>query len=723
MWIFYKKICKLNFTKMNKLLLINGIAIIFLLFACTNNQTKKELPMPPKAEKIKHELTAHGHRRIDNYYWLNERENPKVIDYLNAENAYTKAVMEHTESFQKELFDEIVARIKKDDSSVPYKKNGYFYYTRYEKEGEYPIYCRKKDNMQAVEEILLNVNEMAKEYKYYQVGDLSVSEDNKILAFSVDTVSRRIYTIYFKNLETGELLKDKISVTAGNSTWANDNKTVYYSTKDSETLRVDKIFRHTIGSEQTQDKLIFEEKDETFGTYVYKTKSKKYLVIGSYSTLSTEYQIADANDNNPEFKVFQKRERDLEYDIYHFENKFYVKTNLDAKNFRLMETSENKTTKENWKEIIPNRNDVLLEGVDIFKNYLVLSERKNGLTELRIINQSDKSEYYLNFGEETYTAWTSTNIDFDTEILRYGYTSMTTPNSTFDFNMKSQEKTLLKMQEVLGDFNHENYEAKRLYATATDGTKVPISLVYKKGLKLNGKNPLLLYAYGSYGYSMDPYFSSVRLSLLDRGFVFAIAHIRGGQEMGRYWYEDGKLLKKKNTFTDFIDCSEFLISEKYTNKDNLFAMGGSAGGLLMGAIANMRPDLYKGIVAQVPFVDVMTTMLDESIPLTTGEYDEWGNPNEKEYYDYMLSYSPYDQVKAQNYTNMLVTTGLHDSQVQYFEPAKWVAKLRDMKTDNNLLLLSINMETGHGGASGRFDQYKETALEYAFIFDLLGITK
>ncbi|MBN1252415.1 MAG: S9 family peptidase [Bacteroidales bacterium] len=708
---------------MNKLLLINGIAIIFLLFACTNNQTKKELPMPPKAEKIKHELTAHGHRRIDNYYWLNERENPKVIDYLNAENAYTKAVMEHTESFQKELFDEIVARIKKDDSSVPYKKNGYFYYTRYEKEGEYPIYCRKKDNMQAVEEILLNVNEMAKEYKYYQVGDLSVSEDNKILAFSVDTVSRRIYTIYFKNLETGELLKDKISVTAGNSTWANDNKTVYYSTKDSETLRVDKIFRHTIGSEQTQDKLIFEEKDETFGTYVYKTKSKKYLVIGSYSTLSTEYQIADANDNNPEFKVFQKRERDLEYDIYHFENKFYVKTNLDAKNFRLMETSENKTTKENWKEIIPNRNDVLLEGVDIFKNYLVLSERKNGLTELRIINQSDKSEYYLNFGEETYTAWTSTNIDFDTEILRYGYTSMTTPNSTFDFNMKSQEKTLLKMQEVLGDFNHENYEAKRLYATATDGTKVPISLVYKKGLKLNGKNPLLLYAYGSYGYSMDPYFSSVRLSLLDRGFVFAIAHIRGGQEMGRYWYEDGKLLKKKNTFTDFIDCSEFLISEKYTNKDNLFAMGGSAGGLLMGAIANMRPDLYKGIVAQVPFVDVMTTMLDESIPLTTGEYDEWGNPNEKEYYDYMLSYSPYDQVKAQNYTNMLVTTGLHDSQVQYFEPAKWVAKLRDMKTDNNLLLLSINMETGHGGASGRFDQYKETALEYAFIFDLLGITK
>ncbi len=544
-----------------------------------------------------------------------------------------------------------------------------------------------------------------------------------ILAYGVDTVSRRKYTIYFKDLTSGELLEDKISITTGGTTWANDNKTIYYTTKDPETLRSDKIFRHTLGTEQTEDKLVFEEKDETFGTFVYKTKSKKYLMLGSYSTLSTEYQFASADETNPEFKIIQPREKDLEYDVSHFEDKFYIRTNLNAKNFRLMETSVENTGKDNWKEIIPNRDDVLLEGIDIFKNYLVLSERKNGLTELRIINQTDKSEYYLDFGEEAYLAYTSTNLEFDTEILRYGYTSMTTPNSTFDHNMLSKEKSLLKMEEVLGNFNHENYETKRLWATATDGTKIPISLVYKKGIKLDGNNPLLQYAYGSYGYSIDAYFSSVRLSLLDRGFVYAIAHIRGGQEMGRYWYEDGKLLKKKNTFTDFIDCSEYLIAEKYTNKDKLFAMGGSAGGLLMGAIVNMRPDLYKGVVAAVPFVDVMTTMLDETIPLTTGEYDEWGNPNDKEYYDYMLSYSPYDQVKAQDYPNMLITTGLHDSQVQYFEPTKWTAKLRDMKTNNNLLLLTINMETGHGGASGRFDRYKETALEYAFMFDLLGITE
>jgi len=708
---------------MKKVFLVFNLVIITLLFACNSNEQKKELPMQPKAKKVKHELTAHGDTRIDNYYWISERENPKVIDYLNEENAYTKAVMKHTEEFQTKIFDEIVARIKKDDSSVPYKKNGYYYYTRYEKGGEYPIYCRKKANMDGKEEIMLNVNKMAKNYSYYQIGGLNVSEDNKVLAFSVDTVSRRKYTIYFKNLETGKLYKDKISITTGGATWTNDNKTIYYSTKDPETLRVDKIYMHTLGTEQTDDKLIFEEKDDTFGTFVYKTKSKKYLIISSYSTLSTEYQFASAEKATSEFKTFQAREKKLEYSISHFEDKFYIKTNLDAKNFRLMETSENKTSKDNWTEVIPHRDDVLLENIEIFKKYMVLAERKNGLNQIRIINQLDKNDYYIDFEEETYEAWISTNPEFDTETLRFGYSSLTTPNSTFDYNMSSKEKTLLKMQEVVGDFNHENYEGKRLFATAKDGTKVPISLVYKKGLKLNGKNPLLLYAYGSYGYSMDPYFSSVRLSLLDRGFVFAIAHVRGGQEMGRQWYEDGKLLKKKNTFTDFIDCSEFLISENYTNKDKLFAMGGSAGGLLMGAIANMRPDLYKGIIAQVPFVDVITTMLDESIPLTTGEYDEWGNPNEKEYYDYMLSYSPYDQVKKQNYPNMLVTTGLHDSQVQYFEPTKWVAKLRDMKTNDNLLLLSINMDTGHGGASGRFDRYKEVALEYAFMFDLLGITK
>jgi oligopeptidase B len=698
------------------------IFIILLNMSCKENE-KEKVPQPPVAEKIKKELTIHGDTRIDNYFWLRERENPKVIDYLKAENAYTDSVMAHTKDFQTKIFDEIVGRIKKDDSSVPYKRNGYFYYSRYEKGGEYPIYCRKKDNMDADEEIMLNVNEMAKGYSYYQIGGYQVSEDNKILAYSTDTVSRRKYTIYFKDLTTGELLADKIAVTTGGITWANDNKTIYYTTKDPETLRSDKIFRHALGTEQADDKLIFEEKDETFDTYVYKSKSKKYLMIGSSSTLSTEYRFASADETNPDFKIFQAREKDLEYDVSHFEDKFYIRTNWKAKNFRLMETPANKTEKENWKEIIPNRDDVLLEGIDIFKKYLVLSERKNGLTELRIINQTDKSEHYLDFGEETYSAWTSTNLEFDTDILRYGYTSMTTPNSTFDYNMNSKERTLLKQQDVLGGFSPNNYEAKRLWATAEDGTKIPISLVYKKGIKLDGNNPLLQYAYGSYGYSMDPYFSSVRLSLLDRGFVYAIAHVRGGEEMGRYWYEEGKLLKKKNTFTDFIACSEYLIKEKYTNPDKLFAMGGSAGGLLMGAIANMRPDLYKGIIAQVPWVDVVTTMLDSSIPLTTSEYDEWGNPNEKEYYTYMLSYSPYDQVKAQDYPNMLITTGLHDSQVQYFEPTKWTAKLRDMKTNDNLLLLTINMDTGHGGASGRFDRYKETALEYAFMFDLLGIKK
>jgi len=706
---------------MKKIKPILILIIVTFLFAC--NIEKKEVPMAPVAEIIKKELTKHGHTRVDNYFWLRERENSKVIDYLNSENAYTEEVMNHTKEFQDKLFDEIVGRIKKDDSSVPYKKNGYYYFTRYEKGMEYPLYCRKEGSLEGKEEIMLNVNEMAKGYEFFQVRGLSVSEDNNLLAYGVDTVSRRKYTIYCKNLTTGELLEDVISVTNGGTVWANDGKSFYYTTKDPVTLRTDKVYNHVLGTKQEKDEMIFNEIDETFGTFVYKTKSKKYLVIGSNSTLSTEYQIALADDVKPEFKVFQAREKDLEYSISHFGDRFYVKTNLDAKNFRLMETNENNTLKDNWKEVIPHREDVLLEDLEIFKNYMVLGERKNGLTELRVINQSNKEEHYINFGEETYTAWTSTNLDFDTELLRFGYTSMTTPSSTFDYNMSTEEKTLLKQQEILGEFNVADYETKRLYAVARDSTKIPISLVYKKGVELDGNNPLLLYAYGSYGYSMDPYFSSTRLTLLNRGFVFAIAHVRGGQEMGRQWYEDGKLLKKKNTFTDFIDCSEYLIAEKYTNSEKLFAEGGSAGGLLMGAIANMRPNLYKGIVAVVPWVDVVTTMLDASIPLTTGEYDEWGNPENKEYYDYMFSYSPYDQVKAQNYPNMLVTTGLHDSQVQYFEPTKWVAKMRALKTNNNLLLLKIDMDTGHGGASGRFKRYHDTALEYAFMFDLLGITE
>jgi len=697
-------------------------SLLMFSWACSNKKNEQITMKPPVAKKVPKELTIHGHTRIDNYYWLNERENPEVIDYLNAENAYTKAVMKHTEDFQKKLFDEIVGRIKQTDESVPYKENGYWYYVRFEESKQYPIYCRKKETMQAKEEVMLNGNEMAEGTSYFQIGGMSISTDNKLLAYGIDTVSRRKYTLYVKNLETGELLKTKIENTTGGVTWANDNKTFFYSTKEELTLRSDKIWRHALDKENEKDVMVFFEKDDTFSTYIYKTKSKKYLIIGSQSTLSTEVRILAADKPYGEFNIFEPRKRDLEYSISHFEDRFYITTNADgAKNFKLMQTPENKTGKANWTEVIATRSDVLLEGVELFKNYMVVQERSKALNQLRIINMQTKEEHYLDFGEPVYSAGVSINPDFETEILRYEYTSLTTPNSTFDYNMSSKQKTLLKEQEVVGGYDKSQYKTERLFATAADGTKIPVSIVYKKGLKKDGKSPMLLYAYGSYGYSMEPYFTSTRLSLLDRGFSFAIAHIRGGQELGRQWYEDGKLLKKKNTFTDFNDCAEFLVKEKFTSPQHLYAEGGSAGGLLMGAIANMRPDLYNGILAAVPFVDVVTTMLDETIPLTTGEFDEWGNPKVKEYYDYMLSYSPYDQVKAQNYPNMLVTTGLHDSQVQYFEPAKWVAKLREMKTDNNMLIMDIDMTSGHGGASGRFDRYKTTALEYAFLLNLEGI--
>ncbi|SFG36492.1 S9 family peptidase [Pontibacter chinhatensis] len=678
------------------------------------------LPQPPVAKKVPKELTTHGHTRIDNYYWLNQREDPEVIAYLNAENDYTKQVLGHTEELQQKLYDEIVGRIKQNDETVPYKDNGYWYFVRYEEGKEYPIYARKKETREAKDEVMLNANERAAGKKYYAAAGLSVSPNNQLLAFGEDTVSRRQYTIRFKNLQTGELLPDAIPNTTGGAVWANDNKTVYYSVKDPA-LRSFKIFRHTLGTPASQDKEVFHEADETFSTYVFKTKSDKYIIIGSHSTMAQEYRYLDANNPNGGFKVIQPRERGLEYSVDHFGENFYIVTNKDgATNFKLMQTPVTKTGKENWKEVIPHRKDVLLEGIEIFKDYLALQERKDGLTQIRIKGWKDaKTDYYINFEEEAYTAYIGNNPDFDSKELRFGYTSLTTPYSTYDYNMQTKEPELLKRDEVVGDFDPNNYEAKRMFATADDGTKIPVSLVYRKGLTLDGNNPTLLYAYGSYGNSMNPSFSSVRLSLLDRGFVYAIAHIRGGQEMGRQWYEDGKMLKKKNTFTDFIDASEFLIEQKYTNPDKLFAMGGSAGGLLMGAVINMCPELYKGVIAAVPFVDVVTTMLDTSIPLTTGEFDEWGNPANKEYYDYMLSYSPYDNVEAKAYPNMLVTTGLHDSQVQYWEPAKWVAKLREMKTDDNMLLLHTNMEAGHGGASGRFQRYKETALQYAFLLNLL----
>ena len=705
------------------------IASVLLMFTnqihSQNKKKKMNTIQPPVAKIVPKKLEKHGNVRTDNYYWLNERENPEVIDYLNKENDYYNLSTVHTKEFQNNLFLEMKSRIKEDDSTVPYLYNGYWYITRFETGKDYPIYSRKKGSLDAKEEIMFDCNEMAKGQSYFNLSGINISEDNKYAAFGVDLVSRRQYTIQIKNLETGEILPVKIENTTGGSTWASDNKTLFYTRKDPQTLRSDKVYKHKLGNDTSKDEMIFHEKDDTFYTFIYKEKSKKYLIIGSTSTLTSEYQILEANNPDGNFRIFQPRVRELEYSISYYEGNFYIVTNADkATNFKLMKTAENATSKENWKDLIPHRKDVLIEGIEIFKDYLVIEERSNGLNKIQIKPWNGSGDYYLPFNSETYTCYTTSNVDFNTEMLRYGYQSMATPSSVIDFNMRTKEKTILKEQEVLGGkFDKNNYTEERIWATAQDGTKIPMSIVYKNGMIKDGKNPLLLYAYGSYGSSMDPYFSSTRLSLLDRGFIYAIAHIRGGEDLGRDWYENGKLLKKKNTFTDFIDCSKYLIAEKYTSSQHLYAEGGSAGGLLMGAIVNMAPELYNGVIAQVPFVDVVTTMLDDSIPLTTGEYDEWGNPNDKKYYDYMLSYSPYDQVKAQDYPNMYVSTGLHDSQVQYWEPAKWVAKLRVMKTNNKQLFLDTNMDAGHGGASGRFEALKELAKEFAFLFDLENIKK
>ena len=680
---------------------------------------------PPKAKIIPTTFEKFDDIRIDNYFWLNDRENPEVIDYLIKENEYYQEMTAHTHNFQKELFEEMKSRIKEDDQSVPYLYNGYYYITRFETGSDYPIYSRKKGSLSANEEIMFNCNELAKGHKYFKLGGLSVSSDNQYIAFSVDTFGRRIYTVQIKNLVTGELFNDKIENTTGDSTWANDNSTLFYTRQDEQTLRADKVFKHKLNTDAANDSLVYFEKDDTYSVEVTKEKSKKYIVISSSSTMTTEFRTLLADQPEGEFKIFQKRVWGLEYDIAHFGDHFFVLTNKDdATNFKLMKTPELATAKENWVDFIAHREDVLIEDIDIFSHFLVITERFNGLNTIRIMPWSGEGAYYLPFESETYTAYTSTNVDFDTDILRYGYQSMATPASIIDFNMKTKEKELMKEQQVLGGkFDKNNYTEERVWATAQDGTKVPISMVYRKELKKDGSNPLLQYAYGSYGYSMDATFSSTRLSLLDRGFIFAIAHIRGGEDLGRQWYEDGKLLNKKNTFTDFIECSNFLIAEKYTSPSHLYAEGGSAGGLLMGAIVNMAPELYNGIIAQVPFVDVVTTMLDDTIPLTTGEYDEWGNPNIKKYYNYIKTYSPYDNVKAQDYPSIYVSTGLHDSQVQYWEPAKWVAKLRVFKTDNNAIYLDTNMNAGHGGASGRFEALKELAKEFSFLLDLEKIRK
>lgn len=716
---------------------------ITLIYACSpKNMTEvvktKEMPSKmekegPRPAKKNKELITHGDTRIDEYYWMrlsDEQKNAEtpdahtqeVLDYLNAENDYRTEKMSHTTDFQSELFDEIVGRIKQTDLSVPYKRNGYYYLTRYEEGKEYPIFGRKENNLENEEQIMLDANVLAENHDYFQIGGRSVSPDNTMIAYGEDTLSRRIYTIRIKNLKTGEMVDDVLNGTTGSAVWANDNQTLYYTVKDKETLRSFQIYRHTLGTPQSEDTLVFEEKDDTFYSYVYKTKSQKYIVIGSSHTLSNEYRYLDANDPNGDFELFQSRDlkQNLEYSIAHYNDKWYIRTNLDAKNFRLMETSVSATSKDNWTEVIPNRDDVFFEGMDIFQNYLVLSERKDGITELKV-RPWEGEEYYIDFPEKAHLVYTTTNVEFDTDVLRLGYQSMKTPNAVYDYNMQSKERVLLKQQEVVGTFSSDDYISERIMVPVRDGELVPVSLVYHKNTELNGKAPCLQYAYGSYGSSMDPYFSSPRLSLLDRGFVYAIAHIRGGEEMGRRWYEDGKLLNKKNTFYDFIDCGQYLIDNGYSDKNRLFGMGGSAGGLLIGAVINIKPEIWNSVIAAVPFVDVVTTMLDETIPLTTFEWDEWGDPRKKEYYDYMKSYSPYDNVEQKDYPAMLVTTGLFDSQVQYWEPAKWVARLRDHKTDNNPLYMYCNMETGHGGASGRFERHKETAMEYAFLLDQAGL--
>ncbi|MCH1417728.1 MAG: S9 family peptidase [Flavobacteriaceae bacterium] len=676
--------------------------------------------IPPTADQKPYQHKIHDDIRMDPYYWLKERENPEVIDYLERENDYYQKSTKHVIPLQDELFKEMKGRIKEEDNSVPYFYNGYWYITRYEKGQDYPVYTRKKDSLSAAEEILFDCNEMAKGHEYFRLVGINISPDNTKVIFGIDTVSRRQYILKVKDLITGEISDTSITNSTGGSAWAKDNEHFFYTLKNPETLRSEAIYRHTLSNLNAASELVFKEEDETFSCYVTTSKSEDYIFIGSYSTLSTEFQFIKADEPLSPFAVVQERKKDLEYSISHYGEHFYIFTNADgAKNYKVMKVAVNEPQMENWEEVLAHREDVLLEDLELFNEYWTITERAEGLAKIRIKRWDEQEDYYLPLEGATYTVYTSTNIDFATTKLRYVYNSMTTPSSVIEFDMKDKTQTILKEQEVLGGkFDKSNYVSKRLWATTKDGVKIPISLVYRKDTSLSPDTPILQYAYGSYGSTIDPGFSTTRLSLLDRGFAFAIAHVRGGEYMGRKWYDEGKMLRKKNTFTDFIACSQFLIDQGMTSEKHLYAYGGSAGGLLMGVIVNEAPQLYKGLIAAVPFVDVVTTMLDESIPLTTGEYDEWGNPNHEEYYHYIKSYSPYDNVKEQAYPNMLVTTGLHDSQVQYWEPAKWVARLRQHKKDDTVLFLDTNMTAGHGGASGRFQGLKETAKKYAFLLAL-----
>jgi oligopeptidase B len=706
----------------------NGTRLLFCLSLLSTVANAQFNPATaPIAEKKAHWRTIHGDTVLDNYYWMYDYfgkgpDSTKAVDYLKAENAYLDTVMGGTKAFQVSLFKEMRSRIKEKDEGAPVFQNGYYYYTRTEEGSQYFKWCRKKSSMDAPEEVLLDVDQMAKGHAYYNVTGRAISEDNKLMAYAVDDVSRRLYTIYVKDLTTGQILPDKLINTSGPSCWASDNKTLFYTVKNTETLLTEKINRHLLGSQT--DATVYEEKDKSNYIGVVKTKNKKIILIYSAATESTEMRTIDASKPTSDFVVFQPRMKDVTYNIAPLTDRFLILTNKDsASNYKLMECPLDHTDTSHWKVVIPNRSDVLLENIEEFRDFIVLSERKDGLIRLRVRNLNDHSEHYIDFGESAYTAFIGRNPEYNSPTIRYIYTSLTTPVSTYDYDVAKKEKKLMKRDEVIGGYDPQDYVTERFYVTARDGTKIPLSLVYKKGLVKDGKSPLELYGYGSYGASEDPGFSSPRLTLLNRGFIFAIAHIRGGQEMGRQWYDNGKLMHKKNTFTDFIDCGEFLVKEKYTSKEHLYAYGGSAGGLLMGAVTNMAPDLWHGVVAQVPFVDVVNTMLDEKIPLTTNEYDEWGNPNNKDAYFYIKSYSPYENVEKKPYPNLLVTTGLHDSQVQYFEPSKWVAKLRAMKTDDRTILLHTNMDFGHGGASGRFDYLKDEALMDAFLFNLEGITR
>jgi len=691
-----------------------------------NNEIKPPLKnsiIPPVADKIPVSFKKFNDIRIDDYYWLKERENPEVIDYLERENDYYEKMTSHTLDLQNKLFKEIKDKIKEDDESVPYFLNGYWYKTKYKEGLDYPVYTRFKDSLNNKEEILFDCNELAKKHDYFNLSNFQISPDNKIVAFSTDVVSRRLYSVQFKNLETGKVYSDKIINSSGSFAWANDNSTLFYTSRDVNTLRNDKIFKHVLNTDYKNDELVYFEKDETFYTNVSKSKSKKFIIISSFSTLTSEFQFLPADNINESFKLFNKRKRGVEYSINHYDDHFYIITNKDkAYNYKLMKTKISETSSENWTDVVEHRKNVLIEGIDIFKDHLVVSERVDGLNRINIKKWDDSENYFLNFDNETFSSNTTTNLDFNSKKLKYAYNSLNEPYSVIEFDMITKEKTVLKQHKVLDkNFSKDNYVTERIWADSQDGNQIPISLIYKKGIKRDGSNPLLIYGYGSYGNTIDPSFSISRLSLLDRGFIYAISHVRGSEYLGRDWYENGKLLNKKNSFNDFVDSTKFLISEGYTSPEHCYAYGGSAGGLLMGAVINMAPELYNGVIAAVPFVDVITTMLDETIPLTTSEYDEWGNPNQKEYYEYMMSYSPYDNVSKLKYPNLLVTTGLHDSQVQYWEPAKWVAKLRDYKQDQNYLFLNTNMETGHGGSSGRFEAIKDLAKEYAFLFDLENI--